>query len=67
MNIVCPKCMGNDITPVGTSHYVCNNPDCIENGKHTQFKIVEDTKIKFPYNQMYINRGKQNFYRNMYI
>lgn len=63
----CPKCFGEDITPIGSSHYVCNNPNCVENGKRTQFRVIEDDKVRFPYNQIYVNRSKDKFYRKPYL
>ena len=64
----CPRCMGNDTSPVGDSHYICNNPDCIdEDGNRTQFQCIEDEKIGFPYNQIYVNSSKDKFYRKSYL
>lgn len=64
----CPKCFGTDVSPIGTSHYVCNNPNCtLDNGSRTQFRAVEDTKVRFPYNQIFVNRGKDEFIRKPYL
>ena len=81
MSITCPRCFSinkNDpknpygVTIVG-DHYFCENPECgimDEDGhiiKRTQFKLVEDEKIKFPYNEIFIGRRKDEFYRKPYI
>lgn len=67
MNIECPRCMG-DTSPVGTSHYVCNNPNCkTSNGMRTQFRVVYDTMTHFPYNQIFVTRNTKDFYREPYL
>lgn len=64
----CPKCFSDDVTPIGDSHYICNNPDCInENGDKIQFNVVYDEKIKFPYNQIFVNRLSNEFFRKPYL
>ena len=64
----CPRCLGNDTSPVGDSHYICNNPNCNdENGNRTQFRYIEDDKISFPYNQIFVNKPKNIFYRKEYL
>lgn len=64
----CPVCFGTNISPVGTTHYICNNPNCKNiNGKRTQFSQEIDSKVEFPYNQIYVNRGKENFYKLHYL
>lgn len=64
----CPRCFGIDVTPVGTSHYVCNNKRCLnENGKHTQFRVVTDKKVKFPYNQIFVTRPRSEFIKKPYL
>lgn len=63
----CPKCGSNDTTPIGTSHYVCNNPNCITNGNRTQFKQITDDYIRFPYNQIFVDRSVAEFYRKPYL
>lgn len=68
INNACPKCGRVSVTPIGDTHYVCNNPDCVdENGHHTQFTIVPDEKIAFPYNQIFVNRNPEEFYRKPYL
>lgn len=64
----CPKCLKEDISPISDSHYVCNDPNCVdENGNRTQFRLLEDSYIRFPYNQIFINRSKHEFYRKPYL
>lgn len=64
----CPKCFSEDTTAISDSHYVCNNINChYENGDRTQFRIVADKSIKFPYNQIFVNRDKSQFYRKPYL
>lgn len=64
----CPRCMKDDVTAIADSHYVCNNPDCYdENHNRTQFSIIEDSSVKFPYNQIFVNRNKSEFYRKPYL
>lgn len=56
------------VTPIGDSHYMCNNPECsLREGKNVQFNIVIDKKIKFPYNQIFIDRKKSEFFRKPYL
>ena len=63
----CPKCQSIDVSPVGTTHYICNNPNCNRNGKRTQFFVVPDTKVKFPYTQIFKNKTIDNFYKKQYL
>lgn len=64
----CPRCGGTSITPVGTTHYLCNNPNCVsDDGSRTQFTLEEDDKVCFPYNQIYVRRGKHQFYKTPYL
>lgn len=66
--MICPKCLKDNVSPIGDSHYVCNDPNCTnENGSRTQFRHVPDEKIKFPYNQIFITRKKSEFYREPYL
>ena len=64
----CPRCGKSDTTMIGNSHYVCNDPTCIdENGNRTQFRLVIDREVKFPYNQIFVNRPIENFYKKPYL
>lgn len=64
----CPKCMQENVSMVGNTHYICNTPNCVDqNGNRTQFIYVQDEKIKFPYNQIFINRSINEFYRKPYL
>lgn len=64
----CPRCFGTDVSPVGGTHYVCNNKRCIDgHGARTQFQLSFDNKIQFPYNQIFVSRPKSQFYKNLYL
>ena len=65
----CPTCMQDCsvLVPGPTSHYVCQNPDCSEHGNPVQFRVVTDTAIQFPYNQIYVNRKLEEFYQKPYM
>ena len=64
----CPKCMKNDTTLISDSHYVCNDSTCInDNEERTQFKFISDDHVRFPYNQIFVNRQKQEFFRKPYL
>lgn len=64
----CPRCMKEDVTAIADSHYVCNNPDCFDdNHNRTQFVVIKDSKVKFPYNQIFVDRDKSEFYRKPYL
>jgi len=64
----CPRCFKDNVSAVGDTHYICNDPNCVDDsGKRTQFKFVEDEKVHFPYNQIFITRKKSEFYRKPYL
>ena len=64
----CPRCFNDNTSIINNSHYVCNNPNCVdENGNRTQFYFVPDENIMFPYNQIFINRNKNEFYRKQLL
>jgi len=63
----CPNCLSINVSPVGDTHYICNNPDCSRYGKRTQFSISYDKKIKFPYTQIFKNHTKEEFYKKIYL
>lgn len=66
--MICPRCMKEDVTPVGTTHYVCNDKNCKDDdGNRTQFRVVQDTKVQFPYNQIFVGRDVHEFYRMPYL
>jgi hypothetical protein len=66
--MICPRCLLETTSPVGESHYVCNNERCNDiNGKRTQFRFVPDTKVHFPHNVIFIDRKRQDFYRKPYL
>ena len=63
----CPRCFKTDVSLISDDRYVCNNPDCVDDeGKRTQFYIIYDEKIEFPYNQIFANREKRLFYKKPY-
>ena len=63
----CPRCGENNTQVVG-DHYICNNESCHNpNGTRTQFSRIEDSEFMFPYNQIFINRGKYQFARYPYL
>ena len=70
MNIRCPKCQLSDkVQEVGTTHYICNHTereDHQENGR-PQFTIIQDDQIHFPYNQIFIKRNVEEFFRIPYL
>ena len=66
--MICPRCMQDNTTTVGTTHYICNNENCLDdNGKRTQFIVEYDDYIRFPYNVIFPNRNKKEFYRKQYL
>ena len=65
--MICPKCMGSDISLVGNTHYICNNPECTNGAARTQFRFVPDDEVKFPYNEIFVSRSTQDFFRKPYI
>ena len=72
--MLCPKCFG-EAENVGNTHYICKNSrkgidkeeDCTHNGNITQFKLIEDDEVKFPYNQIFVDSNKNRFYRKPYL
>jgi len=67
---VCPKCHRDDfITTSGDNHYVCTYDDCpkMESGVRSQFHFREDEQLRFPYNIIFSNRQKNEFFRVPYI
>lgn len=73
--LICPKCFSTDangnkytVTCVNGSHYICDNPNCKnDEGNRVEFQIVEDDKIYFPDNQIFVTREKEKFYRKPYL
>lgn len=63
----CPRCFKTDVSPVGDTHYVCNNIECVdEHGNRTQFCVKQDDRVRFPYNQIFVGRDPKLFYRKPY-
>lgn len=64
----CPKCFKDNVSAVGDTHYICNDPDCVDDdGNRTQFTKVEDDRVHFPYNQIFVTRSVHEFYRKPYL
>ncbi len=77
----CPKCFHEDIEPqyghrlteegeteTFISHYEClNNEGCQTGPSNTEFLIVQDDKVHFPYNQIYRGRPVSQFLRKPYL
>ena len=64
----CPRCYKSDVSIVGDSHYVCNDPECVDSdGKRTQFYIATDDRKYFPYNEIFASRPLSSFYRKPYL
>lgn len=42
-------------------------PHPADPGQRTQFKVIEDTVIRFPFNQIFVGRGKNEFFRKEYV
>ena len=62
--MTCPKCMKSDsVVFSGDSHYVCREGI----GCGSQFEIIYDKKIHFPYNVMFNDRQKHEFFRKPYL
>ena len=66
--MICPRCMNDNTTPVGNTHYVCNIVTCVDiKGVRTQFQFIEDPIVKFPHNVIYRDKGKSSFFRKPYL
>ena len=63
----CPKCMTLNVTKINNTHYICNNIECFQNDKRTQFYVTYDEKIKFPYSQIFRNKDISRFYKKRYL
>lgn len=66
--MTCPRCMNDDVSMVGDTHYVCNRPECVDDkGNRTQFYIVNDEYVRFPHSQIFANRDIDEFSRKPYL
>jgi hypothetical protein len=64
----CPKCFSEDVSIVGDDHYICNNPTCRnDDGTRVQFTVNQDNIIQFPYNEIFVDRNKNEFFRKPYL
>lgn len=69
------------ITDASGSHYICNNPKCGDKyiyeddalnpdpdpGRKTQFRVVTDRQVRFPFNQIFVDRELEEFYQKQYV
>ena len=69
--MICPRCMRSRFTsPSGSSHYICiRDPDLDweETGCGAQFRFVIDDRIRFPHSAIFMNRGREEFFRKPYL
>ena len=67
--MICPKCLRSDfVIHSGETHYVCKKEVWNEEtGCGSQFKHVHDDYIRFPYNVIFLHRGKHEFFRKPYL
>ena len=69
--MTCPKCMqAQFVTTVNDTHYICVKDPLLlkeETGCGTQFKVIEDAYVRFPYNMMFSNRNRYEFFKKEYL
>lgn len=66
--MLCSVCGSDSIKEVNGTHYICTKPDCFNSkGHRTEFKIIKETQLTFPYNIIFSNRKPNEFYRIEYI
>lgn len=69
--MLCPKCMRDQfVVPIGETHYICiNNSELSseETGCGAQFQFIQDSKIQFPHNIIYGDKGNNEFFRKPYL
>lgn len=65
----CPKCFHTktELVPKPIEHYVCTSSGCQTDGTTTQFQHIIDDKVRFPYNQIFVNRPREAFRRSPYL
>lgn len=67
----CPICeLKENLEMVGDSHYICHTETCHPHDRpmeHTQFAVVLDKEILFPFTQIFPKRKKTEFYKKKYI
>lgn len=65
--MLCPIC-NSEVSDVNGTHYICTNENCLNlNGKRTEFKIIYENKLLFPFNVIFPKRSPNEFYRVQYI
>lgn len=66
--MICPRC-NSQASIVNDTHYVCNNASCVDDaGNRTQFQVIEDDHIHFPYDQIFGSTKPLNrFYYKKYL
>ena len=66
--MICPRCGNENSTQVSKNHYICSNPNCKNNeGFKTQFLVINDSKLFFPYSVIFKDRQLSEFFRYEYL
>lgn len=66
--MICPRCKSENAKIVSGNHYICSNENCRNSeGNKTQFKVITDSKLFFPYNVIFKNRKLSEFFRYEYL
>lgn len=71
----CPRCFNakgfrvSVIPDVNGNHYQCRDPECMNpiTKERTEFRIIDDEEVCFPYNVIFKKRSKDSFYRKSYL
>ena len=73
VDISCPRCGKKEFIQDMGDHFICTNPNCTNYGDPedllpiVEFQIIEDEVKHFPYNQIFPDRDKSEFYRKPYL
>ena len=59
-----PKCGNNYIYEDDSLN---PDPHPADPGERTQFRVVKDEKVRFPFNQIFIGRETSEFFRKEYV
>lgn len=66
--MICPRCGNENPTQVSKNHYICSNSNCKNNeGFKTQFLVINDSKLFFPYSVIFKDRQLSEFFRYEYL
>lgn len=66
--MLCPVCGSDSIKEVNGTHYICSKENCFNSkGQRTEFKIIYENQLNFPYNIIFSTRNINNFYKIQYI